>query len=125
MTPWHACRLYTPGAQMPVVVTTRSAGRVALLRGWAEGDRRRVVRVVDSRGEDLAPSDVDWAGMPGDEPERRAGPPTTTGRGSEGARQILVRVSAEEHEALSAAAERAGMPVAAWLRGLGMSVARR
>lgn len=125
MTPWTSCRLYTPGATTPVRVgaSGRLAARMPLLVSWAEGDRRRVVRVVDERGDDLAPADVDWSGIPGGEPERRVGPPVTSGRSVEGARQVLVRLSAEEHAACEAQAERAGMSLAAWLRGLGMSAA--
>ena len=115
--------MYTPGASTPVVVTARSARRLALLRGWAEGDRRRVVRVVDERGEDVAPADVDWAGIPGGEPERRVGPPVTSGRSVAGARQVLVRLSAEEAEAIEAAAGEESL--AAWIRAAALRAARR
>lgn len=123
MTPWHSCRLYTPGAATPATVATVvrgavrgvSAGRVALLRGWAEGDRRKVVRVV-ADGADVAPSDIEWTGMPGGAPERRAGRPTT---GRE--RQVVVRLSdAEEAACVAAAGDRS---VAAWMREVAMAAA--
>lgn len=51
------------------------------------------------------------------------GRPRTTRRGGSTGRQVLVRVSEEEHEHLTAAAERAGQTVPAWLRGLGLAAA--
>jgi len=119
-TPWQSCRLHLVGQSTPVVVTGRAIARAELLRAWGEGDRRRVVRVVDERGEDLAPADVDWTGFPGGEPTRRAGRPAT-GRST----QVLVRLSDVEHEAISEAAARAGMSVAAWMRTVSLAAATK
>lgn len=49
---------------------------------------------------------------------RRApgGRPVTTGRGVRAGRQVLIRMSEDEHRRVAEAAERAGMPVAAWAR---------
>mgnify|MGYP001578640282 CR=1 FL=1 len=57
---------------------------------------------------------------------RRAagGRPVTTGRGVRAGRQILVRVSAEEYDALQRAAERAGEPLSAWVRERALRAAR-
>lgn len=111
MTRWSDCRFFRPGDAEPVTVTARSAARAALLRGWGEGDRRHVVRVVDAEGHDLRPSDVDWIGIPGGEPERRVGRPET-GRTA----QTIVRSTDDEREAWQRAAERAGATIGAWAR---------
>jgi hypothetical protein len=113
MTPWHACRLHLAGGGAPVRVgvSGRLAARVPLLVGWAEGDRRRVVRVVDERGGDVTPASVDWSGIPGGEPERRVGRPET-GRDA----QTIIRSTEEQRDAWRAAAERAGVAIGAWVR---------
>lgn len=116
-----------PGAGRPAEAGAR---RDVLVRVLCTADEReRWDAAADDDGTSLSEWARDamdaWAGIPGGEPERRVGPPVTSGRSSEGARQVLVRISADEYAACEAQAERAGMSLAAWLRGLGMSVARR
>jgi len=53
------------------------------------------------------------------------GRPVTTARGAAAGRQFLVRLSANEAEAIERAAELAGQSAASWLRDAGLRAAKR
>jgi hypothetical protein len=117
MTPWTDVVMYVPGRKRPSALT--GIARENLLRMWAEGDRRYVVRVTDVDGNDLTPSQIDWSTM--DEPPRlRVGRPVTRGN----AKQVLVRLSAEEYERVAASARAASLSVGAWVRDVATRAAR-
>lgn len=119
-TRWQDCRIVLHGAATPVSVAGRAIARATLLRAWGEGDRSRVVRVVSPRGDELAPIQVDWSGIPDGPPQRRHGRPPT-GRDA----QLLVRCSADERAAWEAAAEAAEQSIGAWARDVLSDAARR
>lgn len=120
VTPWTTVRIYTPGSRRPTTRLTPEA-RAGLLRSWAEGSRVYVTRVTGADGDELDPRDVDWTGLE-PPPARRPGRPQTA-RGRGGA-QVLLRLTADERDALQRAADAAGEPLAAWARGQLLRLAR-
>lgn len=61
----------------------------------------------------------------GDTFGRPVGRPVTTGRGVRAGKQVLVRLSTEEHAALLAAADAAGWPLSTWMRVVALRAASR
>jgi hypothetical protein len=117
---WTTVTLYTVGRKSPSRLT--GLARENLLSDWAEGSRRYVRRVTDQDGRELTPAQIDWAGMD-PLPRLRAGRPET-GRGAAG-RQVLVRLSPDEYEAVERAAiDVMADSVPAWIRAVVLEAAR-
>lgn len=121
MIHWTDVRMYLRGRKVP----SRLGGlaRANMLRAWADGERGGyVTRVTDSDGRDLHARDIDWTGADEAPARRKPGRPVTTGRGSTKGRQVIVRLSTEEHDRISAQATRDGCEsVAEWMREIAIA----